>query len=274
MGENSGENKQPSMARTRQPSVSLRRDDEPTTVSRLPNFYVRGLPQWPTYENRAHSRPYFEQLKILASINQQNEKPYQPTTTYDPRAPLPPFDMSRASVLNSPLPPIHPLHYRLHQNHASTYRLQWNRLGEWNSFPLELNNYWEHMVPQSDKDTGVYYNQLYSFSYCNSFSTNRHPLNPMHDMIPTLLRVAWSNGFHNSATPSDKHSTFTIDYSNKNRSSVDPGVQQFMFVKSGEPPRHHYLATVTAPVEWTSPLAITPQDIDELLQGFPSRIPI
>ena len=264
------------MALAQPPSVPPRpppTDDKPA-VSRLPDFSVRGPPRWPRYENRAHSRPSFEELKILASMNEQHQTSHQPTTTYDPRAPLPPFDMSRAAVLNSPLPPIHPLYYRLQRNHASTYRLQWNQLVEWSSFPSELNNYWEHMVPQSDKDAGVYYNELYSFSYCNSFSTNRHPLNPMHDLIPTLLRVAWSNGFRNSATPSDKHSTFTIGRSNNNPSSVDPGMQQFMFLKSGESPTHRYLATVTAPVEWTSPSAITPQDIDELLQGFPSRIPI
>ena len=90
----------------------------------------------------------------------------------------------------------------------------------------------------------------------------------MSMFIPILLMAAWSGGFGGHEIPSDNHSTFNIEYTDKNGSRIQPGIQQIMFLKSGERLTRSYRAIVTAAVEWKSPLEITPEDIDEILQGL------
>src|SRR5436190_17459919 len=73
---------------------------------------------------------------------------------FDPR--LPTFDLSREFILSHATPPIQVANELTNSTTRSTYRLHWNWLAVWDNFGALVQQYWNNVVPQTDKQANVY----------------------------------------------------------------------------------------------------------------------
>src|SRR5436190_13584832 len=73
---------------------------------------------------------------------------------FNPPAPI--FDLSRTLVLSSPTPPIQIANELSNSMTRSTYRLHWNWLAVWENFGTLVQQYWNNVVPQVDKQANVF----------------------------------------------------------------------------------------------------------------------
>src|SRR5436309_5281480 len=88
---------------------------------------------------------------------------------FDPR--LPTFDLSREFILSHATPPIQVANELTNSTTRSTYRLHWNWLALWDNFGMFVNQYWNNVVPQVDKQANVFSQGEYSGRF-SSISTN------------------------------------------------------------------------------------------------------
>jgi hypothetical protein len=180
----------------------------------------------PRPEKRAHSRPGPEprvseqksrkfEIDPERALERQRIMELEQKRTEEWLARQPPPDVTRSTLLHSPLPPMDPVYYQYKSTHVSKYRFAPNRVVKWSSFPDELNDYWDNKVPQSDKDACILRKDMCHYLFHNFLPDDRGrvSMEPTSYLIPDLMRNVLKGTNDNPISPSDAHSAFQADRS-------------------------------------------------------------
>jgi hypothetical protein len=179
------------------------------------------------------------------------------------------FNVARADVLGLALPPFRAGDHPSISTTRTRYRLRWNQLHVWNDFGTTVSNYWNIQVSQMDQ-AALVSTQNEIQGRWQSIANNQRILSEDDiksaiESYPLYHHRSSANGALGAPLPSDEHAT--ADRCTQGAASWGlAGVADFVM---------HHLDRVTVVMEVKNPWLVTPQEIDEVLNGIilfpPSR---
>ena len=171
------------------------------------------------------------------------------------------FNLDRSNLLASPFPPFLAGPQAATSSTTSRYRLRWNRLNIWNDFPNQVIAHWNSVPPHDRNALVATQNELQG--RWQSIAENPRILN--EDDVkacireyPLICHGHAANSHRGAPLPSDAHATFYPCGGGAGSWNL-AGVPDFVL---------HYVNTVTALIEAKNPWLVTPQSINEVLNGF------
>jgi len=170
------------------------------------------------------------------------------------------FDVSRENALSASLPPFRVGDQPSTSTTRSRYRLRWNQLYVWDDFGDRVSDYW-NTVPHFDR-TNLVANYVDMHIRWRSIANDPRILSEEDIKVainsyPIHLHRSAANGFEGAPLPADEHSV-------ADRSA--PGASQFGLAGVPDFVMHH-LGRVTVLMEAKNPWLVTPQRIDEVIDG-------
>jgi hypothetical protein len=184
---------------------------------------------------------------------------------YDPWA-LQPFDLSRRFILTNPTPPIQVGNELTNSTTRSTYRLHWNWLALWDNFGALVNQYWNNVVPQANKQSNVFTQGEYS-GIVQDVATfirvgNEGDVKGRIQAFVVPVHSAAANGRNGAPRPSDRHSILQRWEQGVEANNL-AGIPDFvMATEYGIPSRR-----LTAILEVKNPWQVTPARIDAVINS-------
>ena len=120
------------------------------------------------------------------------------------------FNLSREYVLSNPIPPVQIADTCSHSTTKSVYRLHWNGIGLWNNFGNLVNQYWNNVVSQADKQQYVSYRDAYRVALQTVAKdirvSDKEIVKVCIDTFPVAIHGAAGNGLNGATRPMDQHS--------------------------------------------------------------------
>ena len=175
------------------------------------------------------------------------------------------FDSTRGDVLVTALPPVRDAQHTATSVTKSRLRLRWRHLGEWQSFENDATHYFMNVVTPADLAE-----MILNRSGMQTLWTAVNDVEVRTEAQIKLCVITYVKEIHNIAArgaqnaplPSDFHASFvSVDSGVGNYGLV--GVSDFAMFNDGE-------MRISAVGEVKNPWNVTPQDIDEVIDGSPS----
>ena len=184
---------------------------------------------------------------------------------FDPWAQV--FNLSREYILSSPTPPIHIADIVSQSTTRSAYRLHWNTIALWGNFGDLVQQYWNPVVTQADKQQFVFTQDGYRLIVQTLASgmriANEDITKVCIDTFPVTILAAAANGLNGAARPSDQHSKLER-WAQGIEGTAVAGIPDFvMSTEYMDPPRR-----ITAVVEVKNPWHVTPERIDAVINSI------
>src|SRR5579859_952594 len=122
---------------------------------------------------------------------------------FDPRA----FNLSCEYILSNPTPSIQVGNSHSNSTTRSTYRLHWNGIRLWGDFGDLVNQYWNNVVSQADKQRYVFTQDAYRDAV-QGIATDMRVANEGNvkvciDGFPVIIHSAAANGRNGATRPTD-----------------------------------------------------------------------
>jgi hypothetical protein len=175
-------------------------------------------------------------------------------------APSLPFDIVRETLLLHPLPPFRTGNRPSASTTTSRYRLRWNRLTVWNDFGNRVSEYW-NTVPQADRNALVAHQMVVQHLWQSIANNSRilceEDIKACVELYPNSCHRYAANGDRGAPLPSDVHCV---------PDRCSQGAAQWGLVGVPDFIMHH-LGRVAALIEVKNPWLVTPQSIDEVIDG-------
>jgi hypothetical protein len=184
---------------------------------------------------------------------------------FDPWAQV--FNLSREYILTNPTPPIRIADIVSQSTTMSTYRLHWNTIAIWGNFGDLVQQYWNNVVSQADKQEYVFTQDAYR-TVLQALATDMRVSNEGNvkvcvDTFPVFIHSAAANGLNGAPRPTDQHSKLERWAQGIEGSNV-AGIPDFvMATEYTNLPRR-----ITAIVEVKNPWHVTPARIDEVINSI------
>ena len=171
------------------------------------------------------------------------------------------FNVNRTTLLGHPLPPFRAGDQPSSSTTTTRYRLRWHQLHIWNDFADQVVAYWNSVPPHDRNAMVATQNELQG--RWQRIANNPRILNESDvtfcvQLYPLDFHSYAANGEAGAPMPTDAHSAFYpcgLGASSWNLA----GVPDFVM---------HYINRVTALIEVKNPWLVTPQRINEVLNGL------
>lgn len=179
------------------------------------------------------------------------------------------FDLSREYILTSPTPPIRVANVVTNSTTRSRFRLHWNWIAPWDDFGGLVQQYWNDVVPQIDKQRNVYAQSAY-FDMLQNVATdfrvsNEGKIKVCIDMFVVNVHSAAATGRNGAPRPSYRHSRLLRWEQGFDINNNLAGIPDFVMMSEyadGELP-----GRITAMLEAKNPWQVTPALIDSVINS-------
>lgn len=186
---------------------------------------------------------------------------YQPAPPIALGINIVPLDTRRDAALSVPLPPLQAGEHTSVSTTRTRYRLRWTHLHKWEDFDQRVLAYWNDQVMVDDKQAIVANRASIQTKYSEVASgiylTEPNISDAVRD-FPANLHGYAANGAGGSPLPSDMHSQFF---------RCAPGAGSFQLIGHPDLVLHSRDLRVTCLVEVKNPWLVTPQKINDVLDG-------
>ena len=175
------------------------------------------------------------------------------------------FDLSRNYVLTNPTPPVTVSNLLTNSTTRSVYRLHWNTIAHWNDFGAQVVQYW-NAVPQVDKQANVMTRTAYGDRFQDvgySRAGNEGDVKALISAFVQPVHSSAANGRNGAPRPSDRHSNLQRWEQGVEANALAGIPDLVMITEYGYAPRR-----VTVMVEVKNPWQVTPDRIDQVIQGI------
>jgi hypothetical protein len=184
---------------------------------------------------------------------------------FDPWAQV--FNLSREYILSSPAPPIRVADIVSQSTTRSAYRLHWNTIALWGNFSNSVQQYWNNVVTQADRQQQVFTQDVYRHAVQTLASgmsvANEDITKVCIDTFPVAILAAAANGLNGAPRPSDRHSKLER-WAQGIEGNAVAGIPDFvMATENRYPPRR-----IMAMVEVKNPWHVTPASIDAVINSI------
>ena len=171
------------------------------------------------------------------------------------------FNVNRADLLGYALPPFLAGDQPSASTTTSRYRLHWNRLDIWGDFANQVSAYW-NSVPPHDRNAMVATQSGLQDRWQRIANNPRilteDDVKSCVQEYPLVFHSYAANGEAGAPVPGDAHSTCYPCSLGANQWNL-AGVPDFVM---------HYIDRVTALIEVKNPWLVTPQRINDVLNGL------
>ena len=176
------------------------------------------------------------------------------------------FDLFRQYILTSPTPPIRVANVLTNSMTRSTYRLHWYWLALWEDFGDLVNQYWNNVVPQADKQRNVFtraaYRNRVQIVAMDARVANEGNIKMWIDKFVVEVHSAAANGLNGATRSIDQHSKLQRWEQGVEANNL-AGMPDFVMVTEyGNPPRR-----IAAMLEVKNPWQVTPAIIDAVINS-------
>lgn len=172
------------------------------------------------------------------------------------------FDTRRDVTLNVPLPALQAGANPSISTTRARHRLRWNHLHEWQNFDQYVLAYWNQQFVENDKPVLVANLGSIQVAYsraANGLYLTESNISDALMFLPAMLHQYAANGEDGAPLPSDVHSKF-FRCSQGAGSFGLVGVPDFVLRSAN--------SRITALLEVKNPWLVTPQQIDQVIDGI------